>query len=122
MLPKVLHMNFEYICITINTFFAGSIDGKQSKNVHGKFKSGISVIILKSRLVGMRSTRFDPSSETKRQLSSVAFPWVDPRDAPGEPARTQGVWYSFGISRGRGELFSFGNDFTGPRGHTHGIC
>ena len=29
-------------------------------------------------------------------------------------------WYFF-LPRGGGE-FSFGNDFTGPRGHNHGIC
>ena len=29
-------------------------------------------------------------------------------------------WYFF-LPRGGGE-FSFGNDFAGPRGHTHGIC
>ena len=43
----------------------------------------------------------------------------------GEPTGTQVGRYSFGISffscEG-GELFSFGNDFAGPRGHTHGIC
>ena len=44
---------------------------------------------------------------------------------PGHPRGTQGECYSFGISFlpcGGGELFSFGNDFAGPRGHTHGIC
>lgn len=38
---------------------------------------------------------------------------------------SKGEWYSFGKSfspcRG-GELFSFGNDFAGPGGHTLGIC
>ena len=37
---------------------------------------------------------------------------------------TQGEWYSFGISffpHEGGELFSFGNDFAGPRAHTHGM-
>ena len=47
---------------------------------------------------------------------SFASLWVDPRG-------TQGEWYSFGISFfPAGELSSFGNDFAGPRGHTHGIC
>ena len=44
---------------------------------------------------------------------------------PGEPTGTQKKWYRFDISffpHGRGELLSFGNDFAGPRGHTHGIC
>ena len=30
-------------------------------------------------------------------------------------------WYFF-TPCGRGELFSFGKNFAGPRGHTHGIC
>jgi len=30
-------------------------------------------------------------------------------------------WYFF-FPCGGGELFSFRNDFAGPRGHTHGIC
>ena len=41
----------------------------------------------------------------------------------GRPPGTLGEWYSFSVSfflRGR-ELFSFGNDFTGSRGHTHVI-
>ena len=47
--------------------------------------------------------------------------WVNSRGTHWNP----GEWYSFGICffpcRG-GQLFSFGNDFTGPWGHTHDIC
>ena len=54
---------------------------------------------------------------------SFASLWVDPWGTHGSQGSTHG--YSFGISyfphRGR-ELFSFGNDFAGPQGHTHGIC
>ena len=55
---------------------------------------------------------------------SFASPWVDTLDIPREPTGTQGEWHSFGIffSRGGWDLFSFGNDFAGPWGHTHGIC
>ena len=31
-------------------------------------------------------------------LLSFASLWVNPQDTPGEPAGTQGEWYSFGIS------------------------
>ena len=56
---------------------------------------------------------------------SFASPWVDTLDIPGEPTGTQGEWHSFGIyffPCGGEDLFSFGNDFAGPRGHTDGIC
>ena len=55
---------------------------------------------------------------------SFASPWVDTLDIPGEPTGTQGEWHSFGIyffPRGGGVLFSFGNDFAGPWGHTTGF-
>ena len=44
--------------------------------------------------------------------------------APGTPrnlGRMVQFWYFF-FPCGGGELLSFGNDFAGPRGHTHGIC
>ena len=56
---------------------------------------------------------------------SFASPWVDPRDTPAEPTGTQGAvaqFCYFFFPREGEELFSFGNDFAGPRGHTHGIC
>ena len=48
--------------------------------------------------------------------------------SPRQPGETHGYpegMVQFGyffFPRGVGELFSFGNDFAGPRGHTHGIC
>ena len=57
--------------------------------------------------------------------SLFASPWVNPLEHPQEPTGSQGEWFSFGISffpcRG-GDLFSFGNAFAAPRGHTHRIC
>ena len=44
---------------------------------------------------------------------------------PGHLLGTHGEWHSLGISffpLGEGRFFSFGNDFAGSRGHTHGIC
>ena len=52
---------------------------------------------------------------------SFAFPWIDPRDTHGNPGGIVQFWYSC-FPHGYGELFSFGNDFPGPRGDTQGIC
>ena len=56
---------------------------------------------------------------------SFASPWVDHWDTLREPTGTHGKWYRFAICfspRDEGELFSFGYNFAGPMGHTHGIC
>ena len=48
-----------------------------------------------------------------------------PREStPGTHANPggNGTVLVFLFSQRGGELFSFGNDFAGPRGHTHGIC
>ena len=44
--------------------------------------------------------------------------------SPGNRLEPKGAWYSFGLSffpSGESKLFTIGNDFAGPRGHTHGI-
>ena len=48
---------------------------------------------------------------------SFASPWVDPRGTQGN-----GTVLVFLFSPRGGELFSFGNEFAGPRDHTHEIC
>ena len=40
---------------------------------------------------------------------------------PGNPEEIVEFWYFF-FPREGGEWFSFGDDFSVPRGHTHGIC
>ena len=54
---------------------------------------------------------------------SFTSPRVDPWGTNREPSGigTVLVLIFFFPCRG-GELFSFGNDFAGPWGHTHGIC
>ena len=44
-----------------------------------------------------------------------------PKTSPGNPGAMVQFWYFF-FSRRGWELFSFGNDFAGPRGNSHGIC
>ena len=53
---------------------------------------------------------------------SFNFPWVPSGTPPGNPREPRGsgqFWYFLFLGR-EGELFSFGNDFDGPQGHTHG--
>ena len=46
-----------------------------------------------------------------------------PRGAHGNPGRMVQFWYFFfRQGRGGGQLFSFGDIFARPRGHTQGIC
>lgn len=48
------------------------------------------------------------------------IPLVSPSSTPGNLRGNRTVLVFF--SRGGGKLFSFGKDFAGPLGHTHGIC
>ena len=51
----------------------------------------------------------------------VGRPLRHPWGTHGNPGAMVQFWYFF-FSRRGWELFSFGNDFAGPRGHSHGIC
>ena len=62
----------------------------------------------------------------RRHLMHLSFasPWLTPghlRRTLRHPGVMVQFWYFF-FSRKGGELFSFGNDFAGLWGHTHGIC
>ena len=53
---------------------------------------------------------------------SFASPRVDPRGTRGYTGGMVQYWYFFFFrDGGEGELFSFGNDFAGPWGHTYGL-
>ena len=95
-------------------FFRGAVNFRRKKlQIMYKIMDAQCILYI----YGVVPYKDEIGTRTLHNALAICFPEGRP---PGHPGGDGTVLVLF--SRDGGELFSFGNDFAGPRGHTHGIC